>query len=210
MNQKPPQDDPVDKPSSMPARDNPRFDQALLDESLAETLPASDPISPAADPATPTSTPNPDRGAKEAWRECQSPFKWVATLALLRGDGGALRRARLLGTRVSEMLHGRTFDVATSDAVADGWPGADKRRQERGRANVRAKQRESEDPVRNRLAPPAIPNTLIASDACAIAKAAQRRGNRAHRDHAAKRSGGEGSCRRSRRVARGAGGRSQR
>jgi hypothetical protein len=62
MNQKPPQDDPVDKPSSRPARDNPRFDQALLDESLAETLPASDPISPAADPDTPTSKPNPDRG----------------------------------------------------------------------------------------------------------------------------------------------------
>ncbi len=67
MNQKPPKDDPDDKPLHVPPRDNPRYSEALIDEAVAETLPASDPISPAADPEAPTRTPNPDRGGKEAW-----------------------------------------------------------------------------------------------------------------------------------------------
>jgi hypothetical protein len=67
MNQMPPKDDPVDKAVPVPARDNPRYNEALLDEAVAETLPASDPISPAADRDTPTRKQNPDRGGKESW-----------------------------------------------------------------------------------------------------------------------------------------------
>lgn len=72
MNQKPnhtaPRDRHADKPLPLPHRDSPRYEEALLDAAVAETLPASDPISPAADPDVPTSKPNPDRGGKEAWK----------------------------------------------------------------------------------------------------------------------------------------------
>lgn len=61
MNQKPPPNDPVDKPLPVPPRSNPRYDEALLDEAVAETLPASDPIAPATNDG-PTTKPNPDRG----------------------------------------------------------------------------------------------------------------------------------------------------
>jgi hypothetical protein len=67
MKHKPPKDDPVDKRAPMPARDHPRYNEALLDEAVAETLPASDPFSPAAERDTPTRKQNPDRGGKESW-----------------------------------------------------------------------------------------------------------------------------------------------
>jgi hypothetical protein len=67
MNQKPSKHDPVEKPVAVPARDDPRYNEALIDEAVAETLPASDPISPAAERDTPTRKQNPDRGGKEAW-----------------------------------------------------------------------------------------------------------------------------------------------
>lgn len=47
MNQKPPHADPTDKVMKIPPVASPRHDEALLDQSVAETFPASDPISPA-------------------------------------------------------------------------------------------------------------------------------------------------------------------
>lgn len=47
MNQKPPQADPTDRVMKIPPVESPRHDEALLDQAVAETFPASDPISPA-------------------------------------------------------------------------------------------------------------------------------------------------------------------
>lgn len=47
MNQKPPPADPSDKVMKIPPVESPRHQEALLDQSVAETFPASDPISPA-------------------------------------------------------------------------------------------------------------------------------------------------------------------
>lgn len=57
---------PAEKPSSPPARDDPHHEEALIDEAVAETLPASDPIAPAAGDG-PVHHPNPDRGGRH-WR----------------------------------------------------------------------------------------------------------------------------------------------
>ena len=47
MNQKPPHADPTDRVMKIPPVDSPRHEEALLDQAVAETFPASDPISPA-------------------------------------------------------------------------------------------------------------------------------------------------------------------
>lgn len=47
MNHKPPVADPVDKVMKIPPVESPRHEEALLDQSVAETFPASDPIAPA-------------------------------------------------------------------------------------------------------------------------------------------------------------------
>lgn len=47
MNQKPPYADPVDRVMKLPPTDSPRYEEALLDQAVAESFPASDPISPA-------------------------------------------------------------------------------------------------------------------------------------------------------------------
>ena len=47
MNQNPPQNDPTDRVMKIPPKASPRHDEALLDQSVAETFPASDPIAPA-------------------------------------------------------------------------------------------------------------------------------------------------------------------
>ena len=47
MNQKPPHSDPVDRVMKLPPTDSPRYEEALLDQAVAESFPASDPISPA-------------------------------------------------------------------------------------------------------------------------------------------------------------------
>ena len=47
MNQKPLGADPVDRVMKIPPADSPRHEEALLDQAVAETFPASDPISPA-------------------------------------------------------------------------------------------------------------------------------------------------------------------
>lgn len=47
MNQNPPPNDPTDRVMKIPPTDSPRHEEALLDQSVAETFPASDPISPA-------------------------------------------------------------------------------------------------------------------------------------------------------------------
>lgn len=47
MNQKPTLADPVDRVLKIPPTDSPRHEEALLDQAVAETFPASDPISPA-------------------------------------------------------------------------------------------------------------------------------------------------------------------
>jgi hypothetical protein len=47
MNQKPPVDDPTDRVMKLPPVESPRHEEALLDQSVAETFPASDPIAPA-------------------------------------------------------------------------------------------------------------------------------------------------------------------
>lgn len=47
MNQKPPAADPTDRVMKIPPVDSPRHEDALLDQAVAETFPASDPISPA-------------------------------------------------------------------------------------------------------------------------------------------------------------------
>lgn len=47
MNQKPPAADPTDRVMRIPPMDSPRHEEALLDQAVAETFPASDPISPA-------------------------------------------------------------------------------------------------------------------------------------------------------------------
>jgi hypothetical protein len=47
MNQKPPLADPTDRVMTIPAVESPRHDEALLDQAVAETFPASDPIAPA-------------------------------------------------------------------------------------------------------------------------------------------------------------------
>lgn len=47
MNQKPPYADPADRVMKIPPTDSPRYEEALLDQAVAESFPASDPISPA-------------------------------------------------------------------------------------------------------------------------------------------------------------------
>ena len=47
MNQKPPAADPTDRVMKIPPVASPRHEEALLDQAVAETFPASDPISPA-------------------------------------------------------------------------------------------------------------------------------------------------------------------
>ncbi|HET9025542.1 MAG TPA: hypothetical protein VFN64_13285 [Burkholderiaceae bacterium] len=47
MNQKPPAADPTDRVMKIPPVESPRHEEALLDQAVAETFPASDPISPA-------------------------------------------------------------------------------------------------------------------------------------------------------------------
>lgn len=47
MNEKPPLADPIDRVMKIPPTKSPRHEEALLDQSVAETFPASDPISPA-------------------------------------------------------------------------------------------------------------------------------------------------------------------
>ena len=47
MNQKPPHADPTDRVMKIPPVESPRYEEALLDQAVAETFPASDPISPA-------------------------------------------------------------------------------------------------------------------------------------------------------------------
>src|SRR5512144_2694433 len=47
MNQTTPRADPVDGVMKIPPADSPRHEEALLDQAVAETFPASDPISPA-------------------------------------------------------------------------------------------------------------------------------------------------------------------
>ena len=47
MNQNPPPNDPTDRVMKIPPKESPRHEEALLDQSVAETFPASDPISPA-------------------------------------------------------------------------------------------------------------------------------------------------------------------
>lgn len=47
MNEKPVHPDPVDRVMKIPPMDSPRHEDALLDQAVAETFPASDPISPA-------------------------------------------------------------------------------------------------------------------------------------------------------------------
>ena len=47
MNQKPPYSEPVDRVMKLPPTDSPRYEEALLDQAVAESFPASDPISPA-------------------------------------------------------------------------------------------------------------------------------------------------------------------
>ena len=47
MNQKSSQADPVDRVLKIPPTDSPRHEEGLLDQAVAETFPASDPISPA-------------------------------------------------------------------------------------------------------------------------------------------------------------------
>jgi hypothetical protein len=47
MNQKPPANDPTDRVMKIPPVESPRHEEALLDQAVAETFPASDPISPA-------------------------------------------------------------------------------------------------------------------------------------------------------------------
>lgn len=47
MNPKPPAADPADQPVKIPPVESPRHEEALLDQAVAETFPASDPISPA-------------------------------------------------------------------------------------------------------------------------------------------------------------------
>ena len=47
MNDKPPRADPTDRVMKIPPVDSPRHEEALLDQAVAESFPASDPISPA-------------------------------------------------------------------------------------------------------------------------------------------------------------------
>ncbi len=47
MNQNPPQADPTDRVMKIPPVEHPHHEEALLDQAVAETFPASDPISPA-------------------------------------------------------------------------------------------------------------------------------------------------------------------
>jgi hypothetical protein len=47
MDQKPPYPDAVDGVVKIPPMDSPRHEEALLDQAVAESFPASDPISPA-------------------------------------------------------------------------------------------------------------------------------------------------------------------
>jgi hypothetical protein len=47
MNRKPPLADPADAQVKIPPVESPRHDEALIDQAVAETFPASDPISPA-------------------------------------------------------------------------------------------------------------------------------------------------------------------
>ncbi len=47
MNQKPPAADPTDRVMKIPPVESPHHEEALLDQAVAETFPASDPISPA-------------------------------------------------------------------------------------------------------------------------------------------------------------------
>ena len=47
MNDKPVHPDPVDRVMKIPPAASPRHEEALLDQAVAETFPASDPISPA-------------------------------------------------------------------------------------------------------------------------------------------------------------------
>lgn len=47
MTQKMPEVDPVDRTLKIPPTESPRHEEGLLDQAVAETFPASDPISPA-------------------------------------------------------------------------------------------------------------------------------------------------------------------
>lgn len=47
MDQNPPPADPTDRVMKIPPKESPRHEEALLDQAVAETFPASDPISPA-------------------------------------------------------------------------------------------------------------------------------------------------------------------
>jgi hypothetical protein len=93
MNPKPPMADPADQPVKIPPVASPRHDEALLDQAVAETFPASDPISPAvAERSEPGDV---RRTAGSAARTPRSGAGWIA----LGAAGIALLAMRALRGR---------------------------------------------------------------------------------------------------------------
>lgn len=88
MNPKTPAVDPSDQPLSIPPVASPRHDEALLDQAVAETFPASDPISPAVaarlEPADVSREANvPSKGAQTSGRVPLWLMLGAAAVALL-------------------------------------------------------------------------------------------------------------------------------
>jgi hypothetical protein len=99
MNQKPPALDPNDPPVNIPPVASPRHDEALLDQAVADTFPASDPISPAVaqrqEPADArlqagVSSPRPARAHMPTWLLLgAAAVALLALRALFSGRGDA-------------------------------------------------------------------------------------------------------------------------
>lgn len=106
MNQNPPPNDPTDRVMKIPPKESPRHEEALLDQSVAETFPASDPISPAvAARMEPADVQNDDTGATGTGRRAD-PLRNAAPLLLAIGTAAvallALRALRGHRERPSE------------------------------------------------------------------------------------------------------------
>jgi hypothetical protein len=76
MNQNNPPNDPVDKPLHVPPKGHQAHGEALVDEAVAETLPASDPISPySAQQSRPVALPGAD-DARRGQQPVESAPPW--------------------------------------------------------------------------------------------------------------------------------------
>ena len=101
MNQKPPQADPTDRVMKIPPVDHPHHEEALLDQAIAESFPASDPISPAmealtepADPQRSESSTNAGNKFREQMRRNAPALVAIGTAALALFAMRAMRGER--------------------------------------------------------------------------------------------------------------------